>query len=923
MLAVTALVLPSGAHAWKFRLSRLLVNSNNNDAYDGAAPIHHKEASRQTTTTAHSAPQKSRPSETATPVWSSDVSSFSAIQPPGKPTEQTAVVAAVQTIARTLGGWFTTVLLYKPPVGAVAFLLGVRLVRSGRIFQWEDLFFLEQTAAARLLQQQQQHHTRQEQRLGRQRSFVLDADDAVYRRLGGVQMVRARICQAALANVTNNTTTTNTTTFQQDDDDDDDPLSQAVQEALDHVISSSSSQMSLVHFLQQLLPLQSRVQTALCSSKSHTALVTDDATTTTATTFSLPADHHLVTTTTTAVLTLQVQCLDALLRLCRNRLVQTAHRLVRTVEHWESKITRSRRRWPAGGLWWWKNKKNDDADHWSRRRYAHAQAAYQAEVERLGRVVRLLEQRPADIDNVWLLHATTTTEKKEHDNDHDEQQQQPTTKQQPMSQSKKKPTRLANFSAWMRLPPHRSVTWPRWHHPQSLRIPLEKLQQFPHRLKSWFRRQQGRRHLPQEDPLFLLSPNAAREALTQTHSEQWMHDARQWSQQARQVLQETVTQSLEGSVDTAEYTVRDWESVFVQTCPGLPYSAPDDGSWQVFLQYVNALSTWRRVGEGKLVRLSDAKIVDWSRRLDVMGIPSYAASVWTASLLHRWIHPRWPQLRQQGLEVARTALDIWKARVWEPLVGLIDEIMNKSKGIMSALALEQEQSSLDHMLRDMGFGDGTASTRQEALQQATQQYEHDLRTGVFANFARGRLVRLLLVQVQQLKVGLLSALDTIDVLMKGNRIHLQILAFIPAMGVTYYGTRFFFRSLYNIRSKDLRPVKVVHGEMTLFLDQLERILLLGGPEAMEGSIPTIEKKQSIRKRSPKQKLSSTKLGELVLYVHRYLVMLDFSCPPFPASSCDKLHESLQDLVSSKASAEVDVAWLHTIQHKHQDLLKHI
>jgi nuclear-control-of-ATPase protein 2 len=56
---------------------------------------------------------------------------------------------------------------------------------------------------------------------------------------------------------------------------------------------------------------------------------------------------------------------------------------------------------------------------------------------------------------------------------------------------------------------------------------------------------------------------------------------------------------------------------------------------------------------------------------------------------------------------------------------------------------------------------------------------------------------------------MLSALDTIDdVLMKGNGIHFQILAAIPAiLMATTYSTNSFFRALSSIRAKDLRPMR--------------------------------------------------------------------------------------------------------------------
>jgi nuclear control of ATPase protein 2 len=191
--------------------------------------------------------------------------------------------------------------------------------------------------------------------------------------------------------------------------------------------------------------------------------------------------------------------------------------------------------------------------------------------------------------------------------------------------------------------------------------------------------------------------------------------------------------------------------------------------------------------------------------------------------------PYWPTIQLHIVEISQKMMEIIQQRVWVPMKGIYDDIMNRSPSMMSALGLEVEETSLDHMLRDLNFGDGTSATRQEALRKATEQYEHDLSHGLFANFARGRLIRLLLIQVQQLKVGMLSALDTIDVLIEGNRIHFKVLAAIPAIVMVSYGTRYFFRSLYNVRAIDLRPISAVHKEMTQYLNKMEKILLLSGP----------------------------------------------------------------------------------------------
>jgi nuclear-control-of-ATPase protein 2 len=241
--------------------------------------------------------------------------------------------------------------------------------------------------------------------------------------------------------------------------------------------------------------------------------------------------------------------------------------------------------------------------------------------------------------------------------------------------------------------------------------------------------------------------------------------------------------------------------------------------------------------------------------------------------------------------------------------------------MMSALGLDAEETSLDHMLRDLGFGDGTPASRQSALQKATDQYELDVSSGLLTNLMRGRLVQLLLVQVQQLKVGLLSALDTIDVLLQGNRINFQVLAAIPAIVIATYGTRYFLRGLYNIRAKDIRPVTVVHGEMTRYLTKMENIFLLSDSVTAQEN----DRRGEIPLRWATQ-LGPAELGELILNMHRYLILLDFSSPPFRPRDCDDIQQAMQRFFGTTGTLkrlghDRQLEWLGRIKQKHQDLVK--
>ena len=320
---------------------------------------------------------------------------------------------------------------------------------------------------------------------------------------------------------------------------------------------------------------------------------------------------------------------------------------------------------------------------------------------------------------------------------------------------------------------------------------------------------------------------------------------------------------------------------------------------------------------------------------DFLGIPSSLLYFRLATLAHSKVEPFLPSLRSDAIKGLRKILEILQQRVWVPFQGIVMDIMNQGKGMMSAFSLDDEQVSLDRMLRDLGLGDGSPEQRKLGLQLATEQYENILQQSLFSNFVRGKLVRLLLIQVQQLKVGLLSALDTIDVLMAGNRVHFYLLATVPALAIAYYSTRFLFRFWYNVRAKDLRPVTFAHADMGEFLDGIESILLSSDTTTNRGRNAAPLDHQSLLL-PPRVRLDAAELGRVVLYLHRYLLLLEFGSPPFPSSECEQIHERLRKLLhhpglrlslnngGDASDARVQdqrlVAWFATVQRKHSGLL---
>jgi nuclear control of ATPase protein 2 len=378
-----------------------------------------------------------------------------------------------------------------------------------------------------------------------------------------------------------------------------------------------------------------------------------------------------------------------------------------------------------------------------------------------------------------------------------------------------------------------------------------------------------------------ISTEAAMQVLL-NGNDKWMDDANEWTCRARDVLLTILEEATPN------------ESSEVSALQAWHHYDGEEQNWKTVLTLVDGIADHRRVGEGRVVGIADAR--QWTDRMDVMGIPSSLAAVGLARIAHSYFIPIWPDLRTKSHQAFFIVWGIIETRFWGPLKGIVLDLMNKTPSLLEAFDVKNEEMSLDNMLRDLGFGDGTEAARKEGLIQAARQYESDLKNGMFRNAMRGRLIRLLLVQIQQLKAGLLSAMASIDVLVAANRLNIQLLTAIPAVLLVTFGTRLFLRSLYSLRMKDIRPIQDVHAEMAELLDRMETRLLLGA-------------------------LTPVELGEFVLTMHSYLVLLDFCSPPFPGRSCDAIRKSMQDMLQQ--SRDRQAALLHLVKQKHMDLLKYL
>jgi nuclear control of ATPase protein 2 len=869
------------------------------------------------------------------------------------------------------------IILYQPPLGIVTVIVVLRLVLSGRLFRWYTYYYNHDVNIEdRLFLQKIQQKDRSSQSCKR-RSFVFNSDDASYSSYGGVERVRTRLCLAALqsvltsleSNVSSLGQVKNSLKRQQYTD-----LIRLAETSLTMSSSPIGSWLQLVY--EMIIPLS---QIEELENKLHIQKVgfrrpDDDIM------FFLTEDHvntssnvpsnGIMNLLSISITTGQIRLYDALLRLCRDRVLQTTYRLARTVEHWErrlkfSSLSNSMRVYRLLRRILRIRTIEDD-----RLGLSLAKAAYSLEVKRLGEITAMLIDRPLEMDESNVIYALKATERRRLL--HSEHEIPSSTQARPVESSSELPR--GTFSGMSVFGSGLLST--------VLALPssLRSLSKYSFRWKADGKGFLSIRKFDNSDGYIdgrsafeVLSPDWESNALSVDDGDSqsaWMKQAQEWIDHVQRLIFSVVSGSLQASKSTGlamDCSEGDFNQLQEQwymftninnspsqqqqnqnndsldTMPSLEMLSREQ-LWRSMVNYVDSSTSWQRIGEGEKIRLRDVfGMQDWVTRLDILGIPSSIFYIYLAHQLHkRFVIPYWSIVQRHIVDVSQKALEIFQHRVWVPMKGIYDDIMNRSPSMMSALGLEVEETSLDHMLRDLNFGDGTPATRQEAIRKATEQYEHDLSHGLFANFARGRLIRLLLIQVQQLKVGMLSALDTIDVLIEGNRIHFKVLAAIPAVAIVTFGTRYFFRVLYNIRAKDLRPISAVHNEMTQYLNRMEKILLLSGERASDDRLDRFERKSSMRARNSARlsqkghmNLKPIELGEMVLNTHRYLILLDFGSPqPFPSLLCDEIHLSLQQFYNSaqqggsersgivnRLDSSRQIQWMSVIQQKHQDLAK--
>ena len=449
----------------------------------------------------------------------------------------------------------------------------------------------------------------------------------------------------------------------------------------------------------------------------------------------------------------------------------------------------------------------------------------------------------------------------------------------------------------------------------------------------------------------VVNSEGAKEMLLQGKDEtgSWSKEARQWSSNARALIRNIIAETFVTvasdkkatshlSIEEALGAVGDWSN---------GRRDADAETWHAVLVLVEGLAQPRRVGEHR-ARIRAADVLKGIKKLDLGGVPSSMFLLWLAHVVHDNVAPHWKVITEFCQKAMLAVWGVVDMRFWRPIRDITLDLLNRRPHLLDPYALTIEEASLDHMLRDLGVGDGTPEGRAAAVAAAARMYEDELKAGALKGLVRGRVVRLMLIQIQQLKAGLLKAMGSIDDLVDKNRLNVQLLASIPAFILVTYGSKFLFSFIVGLRMKKVSvvPIKNLQGEMTDCLRRIERCLLLSGREgdavgtSDEDDLPSdnvevgkttkemvedLEISDTPSSKSKIPQLSTDELGEFVLLCHSYLLLLDYATPPITYRTFDSVHRNMQELLLPHGQLNVgrQLKLLGLIKAKNADLLKNV
>lgn len=411
------------------------------------------------------------------------------------------------------------------------------------------------------------------------------------------------------------------------------------------------------------------------------------------------------------------------------------------------------------------------------------------------------------------------------------------------------------------------------------------------------------------------------EVLDLAREQTWAGQARAWTRRARRLVSNTVSE-VARSVAVDHVQAEDM-------CQ-LAAWADDGGSegWLAALGLVEGLPQAQQAQRNLLPGYTYV----YSR---VRAVPSSVGGLALSLGVHYTLKPRWPEIARAGQTSASVLRGIYARRFYAPLRDIALDLLNRRPRLTDAAALQDSERSLETMLaefvQDSKKRSRGSGGREDALAAVSRAYESEIKRGAIRNIMQGKLVRLILIQVQLLKTELLKAMGAIDDLVDANRLNVQLLASVPALLLLAASSHFSFTALHMLRTRGLRSMRQVHQEMGDVLGRLERCLLLAGtPRPQAGNDISHRTDEGSGDDAPSEdramheerRLQGAQLGEFALHLHSFLLLLDFSSPTYPTKASDAIHHEVQDLLhQGQLSVSQQAAMLRSLVQRHAALAK--
>jgi hypothetical protein len=214
--------------------------------------------------------------------------------------------------------------------------------------------------------------------------------------------------------------------------------------------------------------------------------------------------------------------------------------------------------------------------------------------------------------------------------------------------------------------------------------------------------------------------------------------------------------------------------------------------------------------------------------------------VWTGLVLllaHGYVHwlPILLPLRADAYRAAtKAAADLgrfWVTHVNEPVTAIVQELFHGGyKPTIDPEQVKETRESLRRMLADFvrdthkeAHGAKEPEVLREALQRAeegsmesvTAAYEEQVRAPV-SNIINGKLLRSLMLLVQQLRLLMEEEVESVDSLLKRNDFNLQVMATVPALalvGGLFLLLRSSWRRLHRSDAARRDPIEAIQAEV--------------------------------------------------------------------------------------------------------------